>query len=430
MHQARASHAHAPHFDESTHQAEHDVIGRPKIAGGHITAHVAGPQGYMEVDVDSDGNESPGISPNASTHSLIGRTLPTTPGRPPLSKKFSSTDYMNMPSIDDKNPARKMGLTVNIQGPAEPSESEKKDRRQSFKQEQSFQTPRNAAIAAAKAKVEAEEKDLNIYDLEEGKQDSDDEDSPTHLGGYKRKKSIFNFLQTKVNDKSLHSLERHSQGLTGLGTVVKLNKAKTFTDKFDYVIVFPYEDGQQSADCRMVIHTMLGAGLELFPYLSIQEDELIVMFRAPIAVLKEIADKSDFKMLLDPAVLEMILTAGNPEFRIAPLRIRHDPTITPILPYEHIFWKLHPSTFPSHDMSKCNELLEICTDPWVMPWQFPHTLHKDYLGEKIALYNVFMGHMSYWLTFPSTVGVIFQLLIWYTGDYSHPVLAFFSVLVT
>ncbi len=62
-------------------------------------------------------------------------------------------------------------------------------------------------------------------------------------------------------------------------------------------------------------------------------------FLPQLPVLKEIADKSDFKMLLDPAVLEMILIAGNPEFRIAPLRIRHDPAITPISPYEHIFLK-------------------------------------------------------------------------------------------
>lgn len=42
-----------------------------------------------------------------------------------------------------------------------------------MKQENSFTTPRNAALAAAKAKVERDEKDLEIYDVEEGKNDSD-----------------------------------------------------------------------------------------------------------------------------------------------------------------------------------------------------------------------------------------------------------------
>eukprot|EP01034_Spumella_vulgaris_P025762 gene25762-32251_t len=177
--------------NERQMQQMHQQSLRSRIAGGYISAHMAGPHGDMEADVDSDGNESPAISSSASNHSLIGE-------------------------------------------------------------------------------------------------------------------------RCQLRREGRHCrLERHSQGLTGLSTVVKLNKAKTFTGafyKFDHVIVF---------------HTTLGPGLELFPYLSIQEDELIVMFRAPIAVLKKIADKSDFKMLLDPAVLEMILTAEMPMRNEMSLYIAH-----------------------------------------------------------------------------------------------------------
>jgi hypothetical protein len=54
-----------------------------------------------------------------------------------------------------------------------------------------------------------------------------------------------------------------------------------------------------------------------------------------LEVLKLIAEKSDFKMLLDPTVLKSTLLRRNPERRIAPVRIRHDPSITALSPFEH-----------------------------------------------------------------------------------------------
>lgn len=51
--------------------------------------------------------------------------------------------------------------------------------------------------------------------------------------------------------------------------------------------------------------------------------------------LKAIAEKSGYKLLCDPAVLEEVLAQGNPSKRIAPTRIKHDPKITPIKPYEY-----------------------------------------------------------------------------------------------
>ncbi len=86
--------------------------------------------------------------------------------------------------------------------------------------------------------------------------------------------------------------------------------------------------------------------------------------------------------------------------------------------------------FPQHDINKCNELLEVCSAINVMPWQIPYLDLKDYFGEKIAMYNVFMGHYSYWLLMPSVLGFIFQIVVWVTGDWSHPVLPFFAVVMT
>ena len=58
---------------------------------------------------------------------------------------------------------------------------------------------------------------------------------------------------------------------------------KEFTAAFDYVIVFPMVDGQQSPAAKDVMHELIAAGLEVFPYLSVQEDELLVLFRCPVS---------------------------------------------------------------------------------------------------------------------------------------------------
>ncbi len=119
--------------------------------------------------------------------------------------------------------------------------------------------------------------------------------------------------------------------------------SQEFTASFDYVIVFPMievkkDNGgvrEQSPVAKHVMHAMLSAGLEIYPYLSVQDDELLVLFRCPLDVLQRFADVIDYKLKLDPAVLEETLLQGDPEKRIAPIKITHDVNITPITPYEH-----------------------------------------------------------------------------------------------
>ncbi len=60
-----------------------------------------------------------------------------------------------------------------------------------------------------------------------------------------------------------------------------------FTASFDYVMVFPLvgKDGEareQTDVAKHCMHAMLSAGLEIYPYLSVQDDELLVLFRAPV----------------------------------------------------------------------------------------------------------------------------------------------------
>ena len=66
-----------------------------------------------------------------------------------------------------------------------------------------------------------------------------------------------------------------------------------FTGQYDYVFVFKiveidYNSGvfEQSFFAKKCIFSMLEAGLEVFPYLSIQQDELIVLVKCSVRSYK------------------------------------------------------------------------------------------------------------------------------------------------
>jgi hypothetical protein len=66
-------------------------------------------------------------------------------------------------------------------------------------------------------------------------------------------------------------------------------KTNEFSAAYDYVMVFPMEGAdnmpkKQSETAKSVMKTMEDAGLEIFPYLSVQNDELLVLIRCPVSI--------------------------------------------------------------------------------------------------------------------------------------------------
>lgn len=88
--------------------------------------------------------------------------------------------------------------------------------------------------------------------------------------------------------------------------------------------------------------------------------------------------------------------------------------------------------FPLHDRRHTDQLLKSIFDFTQPLWHTPFYDIKEYFGEKIGLFNVFIGHYTQWLIIPSIVGLAFQLVVWATNTktFSSPVLPFYSVLVT
>jgi anoctamin-10/anoctamin-7 len=94
-----------------------------------------------------------------------------------------------------------------------------------------------------------------------------------------------------------------------------------------------------------------------------------------------------------------------------------------------LFAKKIEAFFPLHETNITNRIASAsgcCSSPW----SFPFTQFRNYFGEKISLYMVFIGHYSKWLIVPSIVGILFQLVVWGTDNYSSPVLPFYAVLIT
>lgn len=262
--------------------------------------------------------------------------------------------------------------------------------------------------------------------------------------------------------------------------------------KFDFVMAFKIDNGQTD-ECKFIIHQLQAVGLfETFIYTSVQRDELIVLLKANIEKLGKFADLINFDLELDPDVLKKKLEEGvkyteGPnvgKWKIEPREINEN--ITSVWPYDHIygryectpelqhFYLKSPTTdslfsinnklkliyymliapkgkggcqlhipkmiykeqmlccFPLHDRRITDQLLENIFKFDQPLWHTPFYDIKEYFGEKIALFNVFIGHYTQWLILPSIVGLAFQIVVWATNvkTFSSPVLPFYSVLIT
>lgn len=76
--------------------------------------------------------------------------------------------------------------------------------------------------------------------------------------------------------------------LTAEATLAISHDLSEFSSTYDYCVVFKMRGSnfeKQSKYAKYAIHAMLEAGLEVFPYLSVQDDELLVLIRAPVSLM-------------------------------------------------------------------------------------------------------------------------------------------------
>eukprot|EP01041_Mallomonas_annulata_P011583 gene11583-24224_t len=219
---------------------------------------------------------------------------------------------------------------------------------------------------------------------------------------------------------------------------------------------------------KLYVNILLSMGLDLFIYSCSERASAYVLIRTPLELLRAYSDKIDFPLLLDPNRLKEEAARGDEKNNISPIAIRHDPNESTINPYDYIFasyknnqtqsqydindelyWRPqgqnHPFTeiirlkltlmlieekpaigresikiqkfiqkghilsfFALHSLKENISLQSHMSLRFRLPWNEPIEQLRDYFGEKIALYFVFMSHFNSWLLLPATIGFPLQ----------------------
>jgi hypothetical protein len=75
--------------------------------------------------------------------------------------------------------------------------------------------------------------------------------------------------------------------------------------------------------------------------------------------------------------------------------------------------------YPMHNERKIKKLMDTWVEGCSLPWNQPIGNIKEYFGEKIALYFVFMSDYTRALIIPGIIGLIFQIIVWKTQNWSR-----------
>jgi hypothetical protein len=252
-----------------------------------------------------------------------------------------------------------------------------------------------------------------------------------------------------------------------------------YNTHFDFCIVFPTELGDFTARGKGYLEKLQQLGFQLLAFRgrSQSTDKIYVMVKARMANLRAFADERDLYMLLDSKEVKNQLEAGDAQAGIAPVTIPHRPEYSSYLPYDYIYgkysrkideklyWKAddedHPfreiirlklaailletrmnksenlkirrylrngwlkGVYPLKSKEKVKEIDDLMREYPFKPLPTDHL--KEYFGEKVALFFVFIQHYSRWLRAPAIVGLAFQIAVFVLNDINANFLPFFSV---
>jgi len=237
---------------------------------------------------------------------------------------------------------------------------------------------------------------------------------------------------------------------------------------WDFCMVFKVYNNRDNAtelqnkwNLKYILRELTRGGFQTKSFYSAQADEVYVKIRAPLDRLLREADRIDLKLPLNPENLKKLLKEGRREGNKelwGPVNIPDTSVETPLSPYDYIYaryeydrpevanlyhvWDNHTvfrgvdrlklmysimtarkvdggcnldvyriikdgamlGFFPLHDKL---ELLQL-QEKWLVycqyPWDQPIDDVKNYFGEKIGLYFLWLAHYTSWLMFAGVIG--------------------------
>lgn len=236
---------------------------------------------------------------------------------------------------------------------------------------------------------------------------------------------------------------------------------------WDYVLVFrvvgkdeQLSQKQRELSFKRVLSALADGGIETKVFYSSHADQVFVKLRAPRDRLIKEADRMNIRLKLDPGALRALCQAGRTvgkDTMWGPLGIPDECEETTIDPYDFIYCEYRAKRtdlsglyqtydkslfrgvdrlkiiysiltaktydngcnldiyrmmrdkciigfFPLHDHVELIPLESSWLEVFQFPWNQPVRMVKDYFGEKIGLYFVWLGHYTTWLFFAAIVG--------------------------
>lgn len=87
------------------------------------------------------------------------------------------------------------------------------------------------------------------------------------------------------------------------------------------------------------------------------------------------------------------------------------------------------AAFPLHDYRELDKIQRRWLKLLAWPWEQPFDLIKNYFGEKIGLYFLWLSHYTSWLLFPAIAGAIAYADVLYEGTNDATSIPIYAILV-
>jgi hypothetical protein len=246
-------------------------------------------------------------------------------------------------------------------------------------------------------------------------------------------------------------------------------------------------DFQRKYSMKSVVDRIQFSGMESRSFYSCQRDEVYLKIRCTPKRLKEEAERINYKLLLDKERLRIRVNAGGKSTPWKGFNIIDEKRVSNYEPYEYIYGRYTSNpeqqalytlyfigekkhifrgvdriklilsiieatasdkppgcditlqdlqhhkcvlaSFPIHEFDELKKLTLVWLTLWAWPWSQPIDKVKDYFGERIGFYFLFLQHYVTMLMWPALLGSVTYVVQVIGGTPENPLMPYFTVVM-